>query len=405
MFINLKLNKKGQSMFEAILAIAIFTVGVVGFARLTLGGLDASRGGQERAEALMLAREGLAAVRSIRDNDYDNLVNGTYGLSLNSNSNRWEFSGTSDTTGDYKRIIEIGDVVTTTIDLTDIKVVTSSVVWDLGSDRTITTTLTDYLTDWQQTHGHAGELSVDMSNVVLKAGQADKVIGDITIKNTSSTDVRIDTMTLWWNNTNDLTRIRIDNSNIYNDNTGAPSGTELDVTDTTLANSDGDVTIDQLRWDDTMTGTNFVMMFRMSDTSTHYVYFVEPGTESAAGDADNLNVITTAVGLDPSDNTKIVGIDLENTGGSAITLDAMTVSWTGGTSGSKINEIKIDGVVVWTGTASSGGDLDITDVIISAGATIDIDWLDFSKNMTGSNLTIVFTMSDASEKTESNITP
>jgi type II secretory pathway pseudopilin PulG len=129
-------------------------------------------------------------------------------------------------------------------------------------------------------------------------------------------------------------------------------------------------------------------------------------TADPVNEADNLSVDISGVTIDAGDNTKAVNINLENTGGSNITIDRMTVSWADAPGGTMIKSIKINNNVRWTGNSVSGSNMDITDVSISSGTgNIPFDALEFSKDMTGTTLEIIFIMSDASTKTVSNIQP
>lgn len=100
---------------------------------------------------------------------------------------------------------------------------------------------------------------------------------------------------------------------------------------------------------------------------------------------------------------KLKGITIENTGGSSITIDKITVTWTGG-AGTKFKRIDIGGSKAWSGNADSGAELDITNFTLASGAgAYNVDYLQFDNTMAGSNTTIIFTMSDASTLTVSNI--
>lgn len=129
-----------------------------------------------------------------------------------------------------------------------------------------------------------------------------------------------------------------------------------------------------------------------------------PNITTVSSEANSLNVISTAVGL-ANGNLDVIGIDIENTGASTITVTDMTISWTGGASGNKVKEISMGGSSLWTGTGNSGVSIDITDLPMTAGQTYDIDFLSFSKSMSGSTISLTFTMLDGSTKTVSNIQP
>lgn len=122
--------------------------------------------------------------------------------------------------------------------------------------------------------------------------------------------------------------------------------------------------------------------------------------------ADALNIDVSSAGLDPGNNTHVTGITIENTESENIILGSMTVSWTGALGGTKINEILLNSNSVWLGSASSGSSVDITDsALISGAGSYSINYLDFNKDMTGTELEITFTMSDGSTKTVTGINP
>jgi hypothetical protein len=96
-------------------------------------------------------------------------------------------------------------------------------------------------------------------------------------------------------------------------------------------------------------------------------------------------------------NKHIENTFLENTGDYDITIDKMELSWTGGDVGSALQNIRINGSTVWSGTAGSGDLLDISNVILVSGAdAVAIDYFDFSKNMANSVVTVTFILTDGS---------
>lgn len=134
---------------------------------------------------------------------------------------------------------------------------------------------------------------------------------------------------------------------------------------------------------------------------------VASGTTStvvAGPEADYLTIDAAGVAL-TGNGKGVTGITIENTGVSTITITQMAVSWTGGPNGNKVQGITINGSNVWTGNLASGAALDIIDFALSPSTTYPITQIDFSKAMTGTTLSITFTMSDATTKTINNITP
>lgn len=96
----------------------------------------------DRGRAMLLAEEGIEAVRNIGASSYASLVSsgGTYGLAKV--SNRWALSGTSDTTDIYTR-----EITVTSIDANR-KTLTSTVRWPQPGGTTSSVTLTTRLTNW-----------------------------------------------------------------------------------------------------------------------------------------------------------------------------------------------------------------------------------------------------------------
>ncbi len=102
--------QQGQSLLEAIIAMAVFVLVVVSIATLVLGSFAALRGGGEQTEAVALAQEGIEAVRSIKDGAWNELK---YSQSkVNISGSQWVLSGegTTEQIGKYTRAISFSDV-------------------------------------------------------------------------------------------------------------------------------------------------------------------------------------------------------------------------------------------------------------------------------------------------------
>jgi len=144
---NTENNKKGFSLVEIILASALFAMLATGvFGALIYGEESPSTFGR-RVQAILLADEGIEAVRNIRDAAYTNLVDGTYGLAVS--GGQWIFSGAQDVNDIFTRQVQIATVDTKR------KMVTSTVNWSQNAQRTGTTSLVTYLTNWMASgHGN-----------------------------------------------------------------------------------------------------------------------------------------------------------------------------------------------------------------------------------------------------------
>ena len=102
------LRHNGQSTVEALLAVAVLLLLAAGIATLTIGSREGQLRAQNESAAMALAREGIDAVRSIRDRDWSALVPGTYGLS--DASGLWQFSGISETSGKFTRAVAVNQI-------------------------------------------------------------------------------------------------------------------------------------------------------------------------------------------------------------------------------------------------------------------------------------------------------
>ena len=147
--------QKGQSLIEVLVAIGVFVIGIATIGVLVLDANVSSRQGIERTQAILLAQEGLEAARSLRDADFDNLAAGAHGIILS--GNLWTFSGTSDIQDQFTRVITVTNRNENT------KQIQSQVTWQFTEARQNSVMLTEYLVDWNQTKGTAGELSVTIS--------------------------------------------------------------------------------------------------------------------------------------------------------------------------------------------------------------------------------------------------
>jgi len=170
-----------------------------------------------------------------------------------------------------------------------------------------------------------------------------------------------------------------------------------------IAGSSESVTVSSLT-----ANTTYYFAIKTSDEvpNTSAISNIPSATTLALGtEASNLVVDTTSVVVGGGSKT-LQGITLENTGASNITITEMTVSWTGGASGNKMKTITIDGTQVFSGNSNSGSITNITDTLLATGGgVIPLDSITFSKNIPGTTFDILFTMSDASTKNVTGITP
>lgn len=148
--------KKGFSIVEVLLAMAIFAIFATGIFYLSLDTIQRDTKINLNTEALLYAKEGIEAVRNMRDKNYLVLTNGDYGLSLNEGS--WEFvAAPEDISGFYERTITIEDVYRNEegeineegiyLD-PETKKITSEVIWYQKGIIPKSISLTTYLSNW-----------------------------------------------------------------------------------------------------------------------------------------------------------------------------------------------------------------------------------------------------------------
>ena len=137
---------RGQSLIELLIALGIFVaiISVVTF--LLIDSYAANLQARQNSQAIFLAEEGMEAVRSIRDNDWEALAPGSHGLAISGNN--WVLLGASEDISDKlkegKRVITIENIDE------DRKKIISKVTWQISPERENKIELVTYLTNWQK---------------------------------------------------------------------------------------------------------------------------------------------------------------------------------------------------------------------------------------------------------------
>ncbi len=157
----LNTKQSGASVVEVLLAstvLGMLSLAVIG--ALIYGRASTAESGN-RERATLLAEEGVEAARNIRDANYTNLVDGTYGLAQT--SNQWAFSGSSDSDGFFTRQVTVASNGTSR------KTVTSNVSWNRGARGTGSVSVSTQFTNWLATivrswANPAVESSLDLTN-------------------------------------------------------------------------------------------------------------------------------------------------------------------------------------------------------------------------------------------------
>lgn len=263
-------KRKAFSLVEVLLAGAVFSLLVTALVGAYLYGEEATMLAGNRARAVFLAEEGLEAARNIRDADFANLSDGTYGLSIS--GNQWNFSGASDTQGIFTRSVTVAPVSAHR------KSVMSTITWQQNAGRTGTVSLVAYLTNWQRAisttcANQADFLEVNASGATLSDGR--RTLSGITIGNTATNcTLGIGSVTISW--TSPGRRIY----EVFFNETSAwagnqPSGTSLDIADVSFAALQTNVS-SAYRFNGNMAGDTFSITYTMSDATTKTVSGITP---------------------------------------------------------------------------------------------------------------------------------
>ena len=104
----LLLTKTGFSLIEILVAISVFLIFVVATVSVFVSTNRQVSNSSHKAQAVALAHEALEAVRNIRDADFNNLIDGTYGLGQV--ANHWSLTGAFDITNIFNRQIIISTI-------------------------------------------------------------------------------------------------------------------------------------------------------------------------------------------------------------------------------------------------------------------------------------------------------
>jgi len=153
MSLRTKQENKGQSLIEFVVAIGILVIIIASGTTALLSSLSINRFSKEEIQASGYAQEGLEAAKSIRNQDWDNLENGTYGIDDSSGS--WRFTDSPNTLlGKFMRNVTVEDAELGGEILSETKKVISTVSWNHIQSKISRVEYVTYLTDWQTTKAY-----------------------------------------------------------------------------------------------------------------------------------------------------------------------------------------------------------------------------------------------------------
>jgi hypothetical protein len=156
-----KITARGFSVVEVVLVMGVLAVFSSGAVVVVLGGLSANRAGIEETTATQYNSEGIEAARSIRNRSFTDLINSS-GTGVTRSAGVWVFSGTNNNFDKYQRTLSISEVRRDesgnivegggTVD-PNTKKVTAITSWQVSAARQKSTSLSTYLTNWQEPLG------------------------------------------------------------------------------------------------------------------------------------------------------------------------------------------------------------------------------------------------------------
>lgn len=276
--------QSGQSIIEFIVGAAILVIIGTSATVALVGSYSANTLSQQESQASSFGQEAIAAVESIRNQNWGNLTNGTHGLSNASGS--WIFAaGSSDTNGIYTRSVTVSDVYRNNGQIVssggsidpNTKLAEVQVSWNSGPTRKNSIRLDQYFTNWQ-TAISKGTVSASCTNQAscldLATSSATLVSNNKTIEgltftnNNPATAATIDKMTVTWTKppSSQMNSISIGGTTVWTG--GVLSGNTVDITNVTVP-AGTSITIDSINFSKGVNTSTFDISFIMSDGSTY----------------------------------------------------------------------------------------------------------------------------------------
>jgi type II secretory pathway pseudopilin PulG len=151
-------SKKGMTVVETVVAVGIFAILSTVAYEIYIGVDNLVKRADQKSTALWLAEEGIEAVRSIRDENFTSLADGTYGLSAS--GNKWVLAGSSDVVDNYTRVLNISTISANEKD------VLATISWNYKTQNN-SLSLNSRLTNWHKVDYNAG---LTVEKVIINHG-------------------------------------------------------------------------------------------------------------------------------------------------------------------------------------------------------------------------------------------
>lgn len=150
-------RRPGVLFLDVLIGSAVFAIVVSGVIYAMLFSQQGMLRSGDRIRAVFLNHQAISAVRAVRDGDFEDLEEGTFGAAINGEG-IWELTGTGTTTEDgYTTSVTVESVSS------DLYRATATTTWDFQIGSSGEVTLSTEVTDWHRTMnvGNWSSISLD----------------------------------------------------------------------------------------------------------------------------------------------------------------------------------------------------------------------------------------------------
>ncbi len=278
---GLRFSNKGSVLIEAIIAVGLAGIVFTSSINMLLSARSVTSRTRVRQEALWVAQEGLAAIKSM---SFEHLsITESGGLTFS--GGHWQMDGSPDTLlGGLLRTVRVRQVSRDTSCLIsaigtvddDTLEIESEVSWTDVAGRTQTIHATSVRTRWESPLGNCFEptmadcFSADVSEAEWFGG---KQLREVYISNTCTDDVTVSHIQITWTNAKLIQQVFFGTSKVWSSNGpgtpsgNQPSGTILDIQDEVLSDSET-LELQKTQFTGAMAGTIINVIFTFTDGTT-----------------------------------------------------------------------------------------------------------------------------------------
>lgn len=272
------MKPRGSLLLETILATGLAAIYGLALTQLVLTTNSASLRIEDRLEASYAASQGIEALNSIGFSDLTNINNGHLVFS----SGVWSTAAGPETL--WNSMVRTVTVQSVNRDMTcavvglggstdaDSKKISSTVSWTDQAGVSQSVTYSKHRTHYEDPQGScfsdaASHVSLDTATDKWTAA-GNRQLHQLYIENTGADPIVIDKIRFTWTNAASINRIVLNATQVWALPAGQPSGTELDVTNFSIA-SGQTVEFTNVSFSNNMTGTALTLTITFTDGSIY----------------------------------------------------------------------------------------------------------------------------------------